>query len=119
MLNLDMLLSVTSGSEIENTNLFPFPFPLHLGFVVISLIFFIFRFATDKKPFQLIMAVAIPFSMTIWLSASKTWFYTVGAVEFVLILAAAVSVFVFKDKKKTAAASDDKNEAPEDADDKE
>jgi hypothetical protein len=92
------ILSTMAESEIENPNLFPFPFTMHITFAVIGLLFFIYRFITDKKPYQLIFAFAIPFSLTLWLSDSRAWFYTLGAVETVLILGALVTTFIFRDK---------------------
>ena len=92
------ILSTMAESEIENPNLFPFPFGMHITFAVIGLLFFIYRFITDKKPYQLIFAFAIPFSLTLWLSDSRAWFYTLGAVEAVLVIGAFITTFIFKDK---------------------
>ncbi len=97
--------SNASGS-LESGNLFPFPFSLHLIFCIVGLIFFIYRFATDKKPFQLIMAVAIPFSLTLWISSSRTWFYIVGAIELILILVAFVTSIAFRNKNKSSDNSE-------------
>ena len=97
MIDMNMLATLAEG-EIENPNLFPFPFAMHITFAVIGLLFFLFRFINDKKPYQLIFAFAIPFSLTIWLSESRAWFYTLGAVEAVLVLCALVTTFIFKDK---------------------
>ena len=44
------------------------------------------------------MAVAIPFSLTIWLSDSRTIFYAVGIVEFVLLIAAFISSIIYNKK---------------------
>lgn len=98
MFNPDFL-STISASEIENANLFPFPFSLHLIFCAVALIFFGWRFSEQKKPFQIIFAIAIPLSLTIWLSDSRNWFYIVGLVELLMILGALVSCFIFKGKK--------------------
>lgn len=117
MLNPDLLLTI-SNAEIENPNLFPFPFGLHLVFCAIALIFFGWRFSEQKKPFQVIFAIAIPLSLAIWLNDSRTWFYTLGIIEVVLILAALVSCFIFRDKtdKKSSAAAPaaESDEAAED-----
>lgn len=104
-----------SSGSLENGNLFPFPFSLHLIFCIVGLIFFIYRFATDKKPFQLIMAVAIPFSLTLWISSSRTWFYIVGAIELVLILAAFAASIVFRNKNKSADDSENLKSADSEA----
>ena len=104
------ILSTMAESEVENANLFPFPFTMHITFAVIGLLFFIYRFMTDKKPYQLIFAFAIPFSLTLWLSDSRAWFYTLGAVETVLIIGAFITTFIFRDKPEENAAGAVKSE---------
>ena len=105
MFNTDLLVTL-SQAEVENTNLFPFPFGMHITFV--------YRFFTDKKPYQIIFAVAVPLSLTLWASESRKWFYIIGAVELVLLLAAFISTFFFKSKPevKTVPAAPAKAEAP-------
>lgn len=98
MINSDVLLTLAM-TEMENPSFFPFPFPLHLGFSIIAFAFLIFRFITNKKPYQLIMAIAIPLSLILWLpSASRTLYYITGLIELILIIAALVTSFIFKDK---------------------
>ncbi|MDO4863436.1 MAG: hypothetical protein Q4A05_04620 [Ruminococcus sp.] len=119
MIDINMLTTL-SEAEIENPNLFPFPFGMHIGFAIVGLLFFLYRFVTDKKPYQLIFAFAIPFSLTIWLSESRAWFYTLGAVEAVLIICAFITTFFFKDKPEEKPAEPAKpEEAPTDEDDDE
>ncbi len=105
----DLFLTMAQTTEIEQTSLFPFPFSLHLIFCCISLIFFVYRFIREKSPYQIIMAVAIPFSLIIWLSESKTLFYMVGIVESVLLLSAFITSIVFK-KKTTETSSENAEE---------
>lgn len=85
-------------TNAENPNLFPFPFKLHLIFSIVAFFFFIIRFIYDKKPYQAIFALAIPFSMTIWLSENRVWFYIVGIIELILILAACISSIIYNIK---------------------
>lgn len=96
------MLTTLKQIQAENPTLFPFPLGLHVVFSVLALIFFIFRFFTDKKPFQLIFAIAIPFSLTLWISDSRTWFYTVGAIELVFIVCAFLSTFFSKKNESEA-----------------
>ena len=110
MFDLNILLRTISVTEVESPNLFPFPFNLHVGFAIISLIFFAFRFFTSKKPFQLILAIAIPLSLTIWLSESKTWFYTVGVIELLMLIAAFVTSIIFRDKSADETAKSETDE---------
>ena len=86
-------------SDSNNPTIFPFPFSLHLGLAIISLVFFGFRFVSQKKPFQIIFAIAVPLSLLIWLSDSKTLFYGLGLVELILILLAIVMTIASKPDK--------------------
>lgn len=112
----DLFLTMAQTPEIQQTSLFPFPFGLHLMFCIVSLIFFVFRFVKGKSPYQLIMAVAIPFSLIIWLSSSKTLFYTVGIVEAVLLVTAFITSIVCRKKTPVAETpSGDAEEVPEES----
>lgn len=97
MFSIEMF-SLIASQEVEKPNLFPFPFNMHLIFSALALVFFIYRFITQKKPFQLILAIAIPLSMTIWISENRTWFYTLGLIELILLVIAFVTSLIFKDK---------------------
>ena len=113
MFNPDLfqLLEVTKP---ENPNLFPFPLNLHIGFSVVAFVFFMLRYFFDKRPYQLILALAIPFSLTLWLSENKVWFYTVGAIEFGLLLIAFISDLIYKAKHpelKAKKENDNKEKA--------
>lgn len=105
MLNTDIFVRMAVG-DAETPTLFPYPLPFHIIFALIAAIFFIFRFVTDRKPFQLIFAIAVPFSLTLWISDNRTWFYIVGAIELLFVLAALVSAFVYKGKSSPAEAGD-------------
>lgn len=102
MINSDILLTM-SETAMENPSFFPFPFPLHLTFAVIATVFLIFRFITNKKPYQLIMAIAIAISLALWIpSVSRTLYYTVGLIELILVAAAFVTSLIFKNKNVQA-----------------
>jgi hypothetical protein len=106
-----MISSLAQISDAEHPSIFPFGFTMHISLVIISVIFFAYRFAVQKKPFQLIFAIAPPISLLLWVSENKTLFYTVGLIEFILIFAALISTFVCKPKKtEEAAAADKKSE---------
>ena len=115
MLFTDMLTSLAKISDVKDPSIFPFPAPMLIGVVILSVIFFGYRFAVQKKPFQLIFAIAAPISLLLLISKSKTIFYTVGIIEFILILAAFISSIVCKPKKaEEKAASDDNSKTEED-----
>lgn len=103
------IFALTQQAGVENPSLFPFPFKMHLIFACIGAIFFAYRFFTQKRPYQLIMAIAIPASLIIWLSESRTLFYGLGIAEAVLILAAAVTSIIFR----APAESEDDEESEE------
>ena len=93
-----------NANEIVQPNLFPFPFPVHLIFSCIALFFFAYLFSRTKKAYQLVMAIAIPFSLAIWISESRVLFYTIGAIELILLVTAFVLSVVSKKKSKTEKA---------------
>ena len=116
----DMFSTIAQISDTENPTIFPFPFAMHITLAVISVIFFTYRFMVQKKPFQLIFAVAVPLSLLLWVSNNKTLFYTIGAIELVLILLAFITSIVCKPKKEeTAAAAAADVKADTDKDDEE
>lgn len=104
----DMLITMSQASEIEQPGLFPFPFDLHVGFACIALVFLVFQFYRERKPYQLIMAIAIPLSLVIWLSENRTLFYAIGIVEAVLLLSAFVTAIIFR-KKDTGSQEESSN----------
>lgn len=93
----DFLITMAQTTEVEQPGLFPFPFVPHLIFCCLALVFFIFRFIKQKCPYQLIMAVAIPFTLVIWVG--RKVFYGVGIVELILTVAAVVTSIIFKKKE--------------------
>lgn len=107
---LDTLGNVfLSAVEIEQTGLFPFPFGMYIVFCLISLVFFTWRFSRDKKPYQLIFAFAIPFSMILlFFDTDKAKFQIIGIVEGVFILAALISTFVYKKKTPETETHEEK-----------
>ena len=106
------MLALLQISDAENPTIFPFPFQMHIALAIISFLFFSYRFAVQKKPFQLIFAIAVPLSMLVWVSNNKTLFYGLGLVELALIVIAIITSFVCKPKKaeETAAKNDSKGE---------
>ncbi len=115
----DMLTSIAQISDADNPTIFPFPFWLHISLAVISVIFFAYRFAVQKRPFQLFFAIAVPLSLLVWVSNNRTLFYALGIAEFILIAVAAVTSIVCKPKKTeetaavTAKAGEDKDSKEE------
>lgn len=111
----DMLITMSQASEIEQPGLFPFPFDLHVGFACIALVFLVFQFFRERKPYQLIMAVAIPLSLAIWLSDNRTFFYAIGITEAILLLAAFVTAIVFRKKSvdSTEESTENNDDVPE------
>lgn len=97
MINSDIFMTMATN-QMESPSFFPFSMPLHITFCVIALVFFVYRFITDKKPFQLIMAITIPLSLTLWISNNRTWYYILGLIELILLVAAFVTSIIFRKK---------------------
>lgn len=87
-----------------NNNIFPLPFTVHLVFSCIAFLFFIFQFTRVKHKYQLIMAVAIPATLLLYVNSSKTWFYILGIAEFILMAGALITAIIEKRKEKASAA---------------
>lgn len=73
---------------------FPLPFAYHLVLCVLGCVFFVAQFIRLKKPYQLMMAIAMPASLLIYLQPeSRTLFYTIGLLIALDLLAAlAISI---------------------------
>lgn len=106
-------------TEIVQPNLFPFPFPHHLIFCCVAMVFFAFMYIKYKKPYQFIMSGAIPFSLIIWLSDSRTLFYTVGAIEVAFLLIAITTTAIHKKKYPELYIDPKKNKEDEESEDDE
>lgn len=104
---------MSQSSDLSSTNLFPFPFTFHLVFSLLAMIFFFLMYGKEKKPYQAIFGVAIPISLAVWISDSKTVFYAVGVIELILILAAFVVTLIYnsKEKKSHTASDEDKSDS--------
>lgn len=113
----DLFVTMAKQAETTDPGLFPFPYGIHLMFSLVAVVFFGYRFYTQKRPFQLIMALAIPLSLVLWLSESKPFFYTIGIIELVLILAAVVTSFIFKAPSDKSSGAEDENDSDNDDDD--
>ena len=103
----------TLTSDAETPTFFPYPFSYHLIFVIISVIFFGTSFIKMKRPYQLILTIAIPFSMLIWLAQStnnRSFYYAIGVIEIIFIAAAFITSIIFKPKKDNNTAKENKTE---------
>ena len=110
MLFSNTSLTLAQNTEVMQPTLFPFPFEAHLVFAILALVFFVFQFAREKKPYQMIMAIAVPFSLILSISDNRTLFYIVGIVEAILLLAALITSFIFKDKSVPEEKNENKTE---------
>ena len=105
MNNIISFIAMSQGSDLATTNLFPFPFKFHLIFSILAFVFFVFMFIRERKIYQAILSVAIPLSLCLWISESRTLFQVIGLTELVLIVAAFISNIILKKKKKSAQNS--------------
>ncbi|NLT10007.1 MAG: hypothetical protein GXY08_10960 [Ruminococcus sp.] len=109
----DMLITMEQEAEAVQPSLFPFTLGMHMTFVSIAVIFFIYRYYVQKRPYQVIIASAIFVSLGFWLSESKTVYYGIGILQVLLLIAALISTFVCKPAEAAADAKAD-TEAKED-----
>lgn len=105
MNNFISYIAMAQGSDLATTNLFPFPFKFHLIFSILAFVFFVFMFIRERKVYQAILGIAIPFSLCLWISESRTLFQIVGLIELVLIIAALISSIISKKKRSSAQNS--------------
>lgn len=119
----DMITTLSQQTEMVKPELFPFPFKSHLIFCCIGFIFLAYRFYTQRRPHQIIMAFALPISLMVWLSEKKSVYYTMGIIELVLIVAAIAATVVYnvhnskkKNGKDAAEEASDENGAAEEND---
>lgn len=91
---------------MENT-VFPLPFEIHLIFVCIAIVLFIFRYATCKRTYQLLIGIAAAATLLLYINTSKLWFNIVGIAELALIIAAIVSSVLDRKKLKAEKASEE------------
>ncbi|MGN1403609.1 MAG: hypothetical protein ACI4XB_04725 [Ruminococcus sp.] len=81
---------------------FPISFTYHLIFCIVAGVFFLIQFIRLRRPYQLILTIAIPASLLIYVGdpSNKTWFHTVGMFEVVLLLGAVVLSIVGRARSK-------------------
>lgn len=96
-----------------SSSMFPLPFPVHLVFSIIACAVFAFQFIRVRRAYQLVAAVAIPASLLIHVNSGKTWFYTIGILEGVLIVLAAVFMIAGSIKRKADSKNDQDDDAEE------
>lgn len=107
-----LALFMTQTADAERPSIFPFPEWMHYPFIIIGFLFFIISFAKQKRPYQLIFAIAIPLTIVLKFLTEKerTLFYIIGAIEAVLVLLAIITSIIFRPKKDEAKAAEAKKE---------
>lgn len=92
--------------------IFPISQDKHLIFCIIATVLFLLQFIRTKRWYQLVMALAIPASMLIYVQPeNKTLYYGVGVLEaFMLLLALILNIVqsakIAKAEKKAKAEAD-------------
>lgn len=103
---------------------FPISFSYHLIFCLVAGGFFLMRFIRYRHPYQLLLTIAIPASLLIYLGtlaenmhmsdamvtlfSGKGWFHTIGVFELVLLIGALILSVIdrVRNKKKSAAEAE-------------
>ena len=71
--------------------LFPITMEKHIVFCAVAAVFFLLQFIRTKRIYQLILAIAVPVSLLIYIAPeNETLFYGVGIAEAVLLVLAFV-----------------------------
>lgn len=112
----DAFLMLLQQTSVEKPSLFPFPFSMHLALVCIGAAFFVYRYTVQKRPNQMLMAIAMIASMAVWLSESRVLYYVVGVMELVLLVSCFVTSLIFKPVDESEAESSDEKAAAEEKD---
>ena len=109
---------------------FPLSFSCHLIFSLIAGCFFLLQYLRLRRPYQLVLTIAIPASLLIYLGRlmehlgqtgaadffnGKPWFHTIGALEAVLLLGALVLSILAKVRRKKDGQDDADDQPKEDA----
>lgn len=86
---------------------FPLPLPYHIVLCVLGCVFFLAQFIRLKKPYQLMMAAAMPASLLIYIQPeNNTLFYTVGlliGLDMLLALVISIVLRICSPKKEQEA----------------
>ena len=93
---------------------FPISMTWHMTFCALACIFFIIQYVRTKKSYQLLMAVAIPASLCIYICPENTsLFHAVGVFEAVVLVGAIVFAFIERSRRKQE--TEDTEPLPEEA----
>lgn len=93
---------------------FPISMTWHIAFCTLACIFFIIQYVRTKKSYQLLMAVAIPASLCIYICPENTsLFHAVGVFEAVVLVGAIVFAFIERARRRQENA--DTEPLPEEA----
>ena len=72
-------------------NVFPIGTTKHIAFCIAATLFFLLQFTRTKRWYQLILAVAIPLSLLVYVNPdNETFFYGIGILEACLLLLALI-----------------------------
>ncbi len=78
-------------------------FLMHLIFAIVATAFFIWQFATNKMPYQLVLIFWIPSTLLKYLSDKPSYLIKIGILEIVFLLFFIVCVIIGKLKKSKKA----------------
>ena len=109
---------------------FPLSFSCHLIFSLVAGCFSLLQYLRLRRPYQLVLTIAIPASLLIYLGRlmehlgqtgaadffnGKPWFHTIGALEAVLLLGALALSILAKVRRKKDGQDDADGQPKEDA----
>lgn len=98
-----------------DASIFPLTFEKHILFGILACLFFLLQFWRTRNWYELVLAAAMPLSLLIYVSEEKAWFYSIGILEGLLLIAAFV-LAQWQARRRKAAAAAESTPSPTDAD---
>lgn len=93
-----------------NNYVFPLPVPAHIVFSIIGFIFFMFMYFRKKYVYHLLLSLAIPSTLLIYLCKGSKLLYSLFGLE-QLILIILIFVFIVVAKRKETKTQNSQNKA--------
>ena len=93
-----------------NNYVFPLPVPAHIVFALAGLIFFMFMYFRKKYVYHLLLSLAIPSTLLIYLCKGSKLLYSLFGLE-QLILIILIFVFIVVAKRKETKTQNSQNKA--------
>ncbi len=95
---------------MKEYSVFPLPLWLHIVFAVVGLAFYGYMYYTKRKPYHLLLALAIPSTLLVYLCQKGTAFVIFGIEQFAMLILIFITIAVSKKKEKELEKLETKGE---------